>query len=156
MLAGCVYVLWSAAGRPWIRLGGMAMQPPKLWIPAAQLGVACLEWSFASAALYWLMPADIGIDYWHFIGIFVIAYLSGMISHVPGGLGVFETVVILLLPKGVAPEAVIAAIITYRAVYFVLPLLIAAAMFGIYEVRQGHVHLANIARAFRRRRDGGG
>ncbi|MFN4088854.1 MAG: lysylphosphatidylglycerol synthase domain-containing protein [Alphaproteobacteria bacterium] len=150
VLAGCVYVAWSALGRPSIPLGGMLLAPPKLWIPGAQLGVACLEWSFASAALYWLLPAEVGIDYWHFIGIFVIAYLSGMISHVPGGLGVFETVVLLLLPKGVPPEAVIAAIITYRAVYFVLPLLIASAMVAVYEIRQGHVHLSNI---LRRRKD---
>ena len=154
VLAGCVYVLWAAVGRPSIRLGGMALQPPRLWIPGAQLAVACLEWSFASAALYWLMPADVGIDYWHFIGIFVIAYLAGMISHVPGGLGVFESVVILLLPKGVAPEAVIAAIITYRAVYFVLPLLLAAVMFGVYEIRQGHVHLTRAATRLLRHRGG--
>lgn len=154
VLAGCIYVLWAAIGRPRIRLGGMALQAPKLWIPGAQLAVACLEWSFASAALYWLMPAGIGIDYWHFIGVFVIAYLSGMISHVPGGLGVFESVVILLMPKSVPPEAVVAAIITYRAIYFVLPLLIAAVLFGFYEVRQGHVKLASAARAARERRNG--
>lgn len=153
IVAGCLYVVWSAAGRPSIRMAGMNMPPPPLWIPFAQLAVACLEWSFASAALYWLLPTGIGIDYWHFIGIFVVAYLSGMISHVPGGLGVFEFVVILLLPEGVPREGVIAAIITYRAVYFVLPLLLAAVMFGVYEVRQGHVHMANIARFLRRRRE---
>lgn len=152
ILAGCLYVAWSMARRPSIRLGGIALEPPRLWIPFAQLVVACLEWSFASAALYWLMPAGIGIDYWHFIGVFVIAYLSGMISHVPGGLGVFESVVILLLPKEVPTEAVVAAIITYRAVYFVLPLLIAAVMVAVYELRHGHVHLANVARILRRRR----
>src|SRR3546814_20873145 len=106
-----------------------------------------LEWSFASAALYWLLPLTVGIDFWHFIGIFVIAYLAGMVSNVPGGLGVFESVTLLLLPEHVAPEGVVAAIITYRAIYFVLPLLVAAAMFGAYEPRQGPVPGPNLPKS---------
>src|SRR5690606_15341862 len=101
--------------------------------------------SFASAALYWLLPEGVGIDYWHFIGIYVLAYVAGMISHVPQGLGVIEVVVMGLMP-GAPEEAMAAAFITWRAVYFLLPLLIAAALFAFYELRHGHLHVGNMVR----------
>lgn len=146
LVGGCLYVLWSAVGRPPIRLKATVFPPPALWIALAQLTVACVEWAFASAALYWLLPSHVGIDYWHFVGIYIIAYIAGMISHVPGGLGILETVILLLLPDGVPQGAVVAAMISYRAVYFVLPLLIAAAMFLVFEIRVGHLHIDNIRR----------
>src|SRR3546814_7217518 len=43
ILAGCAYLLWSASGRPWIRLGGVGLPPPRLRIPVAQLVVDCLD-----------------------------------------------------------------------------------------------------------------
>lgn len=146
LIGGCLYLLWSAAGRPIIRLRATIFPPPALRIAIAQLTVACMEWGFASAALYWLLPSQVGIDYWHFVGIYIIAYIAGMISHVPGGLGVLETVILLLLPETVPKEAVVAAMISYRAVYFVLPLLIAATLFLIFEIRVGHLQAGNLRR----------
>jgi uncharacterized membrane protein YbhN (UPF0104 family) len=148
-IAGCVYVLWSAAGRPSIRLGPTFLPPPRLSISLAQLTTAGLEWSFASAALYFLLPPGVGIDYWHFIGIYVLAYVAGMVSHVPQGLGVIEVVVMGLMP-GAPEEAMAAAFITWRAVYFLLPLVIAAALYGFYEFRHGHLRPANMLRRAQR------
>ena len=139
MVIGLAYVLWSAIGKPSIRIGPTFMPPPRLQISLAQLTTACLEWMLASAALYWLLPPGVGIDYGHFVAIYVVAYVAGMISHVPQGLGVIEAVVIQLMPEGTSKEAMAAAFITWRAVYFLLPLVIAAAMFGFYEMRHGHL-----------------
>ena len=146
VLVGLLYVLWSAWGRPSVRLGPTFLPPPRLYISVAQLTTACLEWGFASAALYWLLPPGVGIDYWHFVAIYVVAYVAGMISHVPQGLGVIEAVVIQLMPEGTSKEAMAAAFITWRALYFLLPLLIAAMMYGFYEVRHGHLRLNTLFR----------
>ena len=146
VIVGLLYVLWSALGRPSIRLGPTFLPPPRLSISIAQLTTAALEWGFASAALYWLLPPGVGIDYWHFVAIYVVAYVAGMISHVPQGLGVIEAVVIQLMPEGTSKEAMAAAFITWRAVYFLLPLLIAAALFGFYELRHGHLRVGMLLR----------
>jgi uncharacterized membrane protein YbhN (UPF0104 family) len=146
IVVGCIYVLWSAVGRPSVRIGPTFLPPPRLSISLTQLTTACLEWSLASAALYWLLPVSVEIGYWHFVGIYVLGYVAGMISHVPGGLGVIESVVILLMPEGTPKEAMAAAFITWRAVYFVLPLLIAALMFGFYELRHGHLRVGSLLR----------
>ncbi len=144
VLAGCVYLVWSALGRPTIRVKNTRLPPPRLRLVLAQLAVGCLEWLFASAALYWLFPA-IPVDYWHFFGVFIVAYLAGMVSNVPQGLGVLEAVMIGLLPGGEENRAaVFAAFITYRALYFVLPLLMAAVLFSVYEFRHGHLRVAKM------------
>src|SRR5690606_24594096 len=56
MVAGCFYIIWSARGRPTIRAAGAVFPPPRLRLCLAQLSVGCLEWGFASAALFWLLP----------------------------------------------------------------------------------------------------
>ena len=141
VMVGCLYVLWSAMGRPSIRLGPTFLPPPRLSISLAQLTTACVEWSLAAAALYWLLPSSVGIDYWHFVGIYVLAYVAGMISHVPQGLGVIEAVVLQLMPEDVFREGMAAAFITWRAIYFLLPFVIAAALYGLYELRHGHLRM---------------
>ena len=133
-LVGSVYLGWSVLKWPTINMKGVSLPPPGLGIVITQFGAAAVEWGFAAGALYFLLPVHGGLDYWHFIGIFVIAYVSGMISQVPGGLGVFEAVLLLLLPDSISRETIVAAVITYRAVYFLLPLLVAAALMLAAEV----------------------
>ena len=98
VIAGSIYLFWSLARWPTIALKGVALPPPPIRIVMTQFAAAAVEWCFAAGALYFLLPIGDVLDYWHFIGIFVIAYISGMLSQVPGGLGVFEAVLLLLLP----------------------------------------------------------
>ena len=69
---------------PVIKLKGVALPQPGIRIVITQFGAAAVEWGFAAGALYFLLPSHAALDYWHFIGIFVIAYISGMLSQVPG------------------------------------------------------------------------
>ena len=114
----------SAAG--WWRRPGSATA----WFSSAS---ARWSGSFTSAVLYLVLPAEVGIGYWHFVAIYVLAYMAGYISHVPGGLGVFETVLLVLMPASAPTDAVAAGVVTYRAIYFLLPLCMALGMFGLYE-----------------------
>ncbi|HEY9658525.1 MAG TPA: UPF0104 family protein, partial [Allocoleopsis sp.] len=63
------------------------------------------------------------------------AMTAGIFSTVPGGLGVFETVILLLHPPSIPASQVLAALLAFRAVYFFLPLLIATGLMIGYEVR---------------------
>ena len=133
VLSGALYVLWCLAGGPVMRVGGRLVAPPRIRHGLVQFGVGALEWSFTSAVLYLVLPAEVGIGYWHFVAIYVLAYMAGYISHVPGGLGVFETVLLVLMPASAPTDAVAAGVVTYRAIYFLLPLCVALGLFGLYE-----------------------
>ncbi len=134
VIGSSVYLFWSLLQRPTISLKGVSLPPPGIWIVLTQFGAAAVEWGFAAGALYFLLPEHEALGYWHFIGVFVIAYISGMLSQVPGGLGVFEAVLLLLLPEQIGRETIVAAVITYRAVYYLLPLLVATLLMASAEV----------------------
>jgi phosphatidylglycerol lysyltransferase len=87
----------------------------------------------AAGALWVLLPAE-RIELLPFAGIFAAATGLGAVSLVPGGLGVFEAVVILGLSARISPE-VAAAILAYRAIYFLLPLLLSTALLAVFEIR---------------------
>ena len=144
-MVGSGYLIWSLLGRPAFTIQGRRFRPPSIRIGLKQVATACLEWGFASAALFLLLPHDVGVTYWHFIGVYVIGYVAGMMSQAPGGIGVFEAAMLLLLPESAPRDGVLAAILAYRALYFLLPFVIALAMMGGSEAR-------GVARAARKRR----
>lgn len=151
-IVGSGYLVWSIAGRPSFTIKDRRFTPPSLAIAITQIGTACLEWGFASAALYFLLPAETQVSYWHFVAIYVIGYVVGMISQAPGGIGVFEAVLLLLLPEATPKDALLAAVLTYRALYFLLPFLIALAMMSGSEVR-GFARAARKVALTKRRQD---
>jgi len=133
------YVVWSVRGGAALELRGVEIRRPTPRLVAAQLAVACADWIAAAAVLYWLMPARLELSFLPFVGAFTLAFVAGLVSHVPGGLGVFESVLLLLVPDAAQDPAVLGALAVFRLVYYVAPLLTAAALLGAYEVaRQRH------------------
>jgi phosphatidylglycerol lysyltransferase len=72
------------------------------------------------------------------------------VSHVPAGLGVFEVVLLQLFPRAAAGSALLAALLAYRIIYYILPLLVAAALLGVRELRRRREGLARVAAGFGR------
>lgn len=112
----------------------------RLWLPdrGTVLSVTTLsviELALASAALYVLLPTQTDTGFIGFIGLWLVAVLSGLISTVPAGLGVFEWSLLKLLPQ-VAPAALLAAALSYRITYYLAPLLIASAMAASASLRR--------------------
>src|SRR5437899_3296743 len=95
------------------------------------LGVADL--SLSSAVLWSLLPARAHISFVSFLGIYAAAVIAGVVSHVPGGVGVFEAVMLLALP-GIPPDALLGSLLAYRGVYYLVPLLFATLLFGAKEL----------------------
>jgi uncharacterized membrane protein YbhN (UPF0104 family) len=131
-LAGLT-VLVAVTHRP-IRIGTWTFSLPSSGIVLAQIVIAVLELMLSAGALYLLMPSH-GIGYAEFLGIYTAALILGIISHVPGGIGVFETVLLLGLSERGSASGVLAALLAYRALYYVLPLLIAGFMMALWEWR---------------------
>ena len=88
-----------------------------------------------AAALHVLLPADLHLGFFQTLNIFVAALALGLVSNVPGSLGVFEGAVVLLIsptPDLAAP--LIGSLIMFRAVYYMLPLLLAVLSLGMVEL----------------------
>ncbi len=124
------YALLNAVRRRPLIWRGREFRLPGLPLTLSQILVASTDLCFASATLYVLLPDTVTLGYPAFVGVFVLAIYIGTISNVPGGLGVFETVLILLLP-GVPPEGVLGAVLLYRVIYYLLPFMLALFFLGL-------------------------
>jgi phosphatidylglycerol lysyltransferase len=97
-----------------------------------QVIVGGADWIFAGSVLYVLLPDQFQISFMTFIGIYLVAQTVGLISHVPGGVLVFEGVLLSFIPQAFIPQ-VIGSILVYRVVYYILPLLLAAFVIAMSE-----------------------
>lgn len=101
----------------------------------AQPVLAALDLAAASAALFVLVPGATPAHFALFFLGYVLAMIAALITHVPGGVGVFEAVIVAVLP-GTDHATLLAALILYRVIYYLLPLLVAAALLAIHERRR--------------------
>lgn len=126
----------STTGR--VRIGGWAFPVPTPRLAISQLVLAAVDWTVAGAVLWALLPhgAEPGaVPFLPFLGAFLLAQFAGVLSHVPGGLGVFESLLVLLLGRYVPGAQILGALFAYRAIYYLLPFATAVAAFGLYETR---------------------
>jgi len=135
VLAG-VYILWTSARRAPIRTRNWEFEVPSLRIALAQLGLSIVDWLLAGAVFVILLPDSPSIDAWGILTIFMLAQCVGMASHVPGGLGVFDGIIVLLLNHHFAPPQVVGCLIAYRVVYYLAPLAVGSLLLGYHEALQ--------------------
>ncbi len=132
MVAG--YVLAAALRRRPISIRGWQAHLPRPLVAGAQIVLSLLDWTSAAAALYILLPAGLPLGFPAFVGLFGLANLGGVLSNVPGGIGIFEAVVLFALPHGSPSAAVAAALIGYRLIYYLLPLVLAVLLLGVHQL----------------------
>lgn len=134
----CVLVGYAALvahRRAPLGMGRWTLTLPSPALTVGQLLVASLDLLLTSTALSVLLPPVAGVSYAVFMSIFLLALLAASVSQVPGGLGVFEAIVLLLLSSRVAAPDLAAALLAFRAIYFILPLLVAVVIMGLRESR---------------------
>lgn len=129
-----LYLLWSSFSRKPLRVGHWSIPHLPLQLSLIQLAITATDWALAAAVLYVLLP-NIPLSYPGFFGIYLLAQLAGIISNIPGGLGVFETVMLLLLSPPISSTTLFSALLAYRGIYYFLPLLVAVMVFITYELR---------------------
>lgn len=117
---------------------------PPFRLASAQMMIACVDWLMAGAVLFCLLPRGAPLSFGHFLQIFLIAQLGGLISQVPGGLGVFESVMLAMAPAEMAVPQLLGALIVYRGIYYLLPLIAATVALAISEMMRRKVLLARI------------
>jgi uncharacterized membrane protein YbhN (UPF0104 family) len=148
LLAIAGYLAWITPRLRVIGRSDWQIVLPGLRLTLVQIGIGILDLSLGALAMYTLLPASPAIDIVTLLVIFVTAILVGFLSHAPGSLGVFETAMLIGLPQ-FQKEELLASLLLFRFMYFVVPLLLAAALLGARE-------LWLMAAALGRRNDGAG
>jgi len=131
-----IYLGWTFLQKTPLRVFGWEFPLPRPRLALAQLAVAIADWSLAAAVLYVLLPPNSAPSYPIFLGMYLLAQIAGMASQVPGGIGVFETVILLFLSPGVPSAAIIGSLLVFRGIYYFLPLGVAATLLGGLELLQ--------------------
>ena len=127
------YVLFVWQRKAPIRLGGWAVNLPTLRLTALQYVVGLIDVVLVSTVLYLLLPESARLAYLPFLAVYLASFLVGVLSHVPAGLGVLESMLLLLLPH-VPPAELLASVLLYRVIFEILPLIVSLALWGGYEL----------------------
>jgi phosphatidylglycerol lysyltransferase len=148
MLTAAAYIALIALPARSITLRTWEFRLPSLPLAGGQITIAVMDWLLASLVLFALMPGPRTVSFEHFIGVFLLAQLAGLISQVPGGLGVFESLFILLMPPVVPKPTLLGVLVVYRGIYYLLPLMVATLALGGMELvrhRSALAYAGNLA-----------
>ncbi|MEH1825940.1 MAG: lysylphosphatidylglycerol synthase domain-containing protein [Nostoc sp.] len=144
LLLIAIYLLGSILIKQPLIIRQQDFRFPSLPISLAQIAISSFDWILAALVLYAILPSNTPLSYLEFLGIYLLGMFAGVVSNIPGGLGVFETVVLLFLSDKISAAAVLGSLLAYRGIYYFLPLVLAAGLLGIYEIRFRAGSLKNI------------
>ena len=133
LVIGAVYLLLCATRRGTLRILGFELQFPPFWLAAAHLALTGADLIVMATTLRALMPPEVQVDYIHFVNVVMFTMIIVYFSHAPGGVGVFELCILKFL-SGYSNPGIPAAIIMFRVLYFVLPLVVSLAILGCFAV----------------------
>ena len=132
--AGCIaavagYLALAAWLRRPLQIRSWSFEMPHLKLALGQVAIGTVNFALVAACLHQALAAISDIPYAAVASVYVIANVATLITHVPGGLGVIESVVLHLVPAA----QVIGALLVFRMVYFLLPLALGGLVFAIAE-----------------------
>jgi uncharacterized membrane protein YbhN (UPF0104 family) len=126
------YLLWLLPQPRIIGRAGWRVTLPCARLTLVQIGIGVLDLTAGALAMYALLPAGPSIDFITLLVIFVTAALLGFLSHAPGSLGVFEAAMLIALPQ-FQKEELLASLLIFRVLYFMLPFCAAVLMLSARE-----------------------
>lgn len=132
LLAVSAYLVACVAlpRRTW-RVRDLELRLPRVRVALLQLAHSSANWMLMAVIFYLLL--DRQVDYPTVLGTLLLAAIAGAMAHIPAGLGVLEAVFLLMLSGAVPAHEIIAAMLAYRAAYYLLPLLLALAIYPLLE-----------------------
>ncbi|QDU09785.1 bifunctional lysylphosphatidylglycerol flippase/synthetase MprF [Gimesia aquarii] len=116
-----------------IVIKGIKIQLPKTGMTILQLTVSAADLVLVGMILYTILAPDLSVGYVEFLGIFLMATVTVVLSHVPGGVGVFE-LVILTLVASQSSATILAGLLVFRVIYYLLPLFGALILLALHEL----------------------
>ncbi|MEL4244541.1 bifunctional lysylphosphatidylglycerol flippase/synthetase MprF [Shewanella xiamenensis] len=130
MLLGVIsYFVFSLIWKRSIHFRGFELAPPIFSLSLKQFLVSSIDWIVVGTLFYSLLPEVDGLSYLQVLSIFFVANAIGVLAHVPGGIGVFETVVTVTLSQYLPAEQILSSVIIYRLMYYIVPFVLAVMYF---------------------------
>ncbi|WP_369991845.1 lysylphosphatidylglycerol synthase domain-containing protein [Pseudomonas xanthosomatis] len=125
-----------AKKRTW-QLRGHELTLPSLRLALCQVALGASNWALMAALIHWLLPGDLA--YAQTLGVLLISCVAGVVAHIPAGLGVLETVFLALLHGQLGQGSLVAALLGYRTLYYLIPLVLAVITYLVLEQRARHL-----------------
>jgi uncharacterized membrane protein YbhN (UPF0104 family) len=122
----------AALWRTPFKVQNQEVKLPGLRMSIAQVTVAAVDFAVAAACLYVLLPDDLPLNFVQFLAVYMLAWVAVVFTHVPGGLGVFDLVIVTLTHES-RKDAVIVALAAFRVMYYLIPAFIAMPLFLLHE-----------------------
>ncbi|MEA2912667.1 MAG: glycosyltransferase 2 family protein [Bradyrhizobium sp.] len=129
------YLVWLTVGDNRRELGqnGWKVVLPSARLTLVQILIGVVDLGFCAMAMYLLMPAQPDIDFISLAVVFILATLLGFASHAPGSIGVFDAAMLVALPQ-FGREQLLATLVVFRILYFVIPFATAISIMGAREL----------------------
>lgn len=118
--------------RDW-HLRGAHLHLPSIRMAALQWLLSTANWLLIASVVYVLLQGKVAFP--TVLGVLLSASIAGVIAHIPAGLGVMEAVFLMFLDGSLPQGQILAALLTYRAIYYLLPLTLAIALYLALEAR---------------------
>src|SRR5215469_13781001 len=136
-----IYFVWLVTGKERRQLGqnGWKVVLPSAKLTLVQILIGVVDLTFCATAMYLLMPMEPHIDFMSLAVVFILATLLGFASHAPGSLGVFDAAMLVALPQ-FEKEQMVAALVLFRLLYFVIPFTLALTALGLREIYMSFVN----------------
>jgi hypothetical protein len=133
-VAALVYVLLCArARRRSFTIKKHEVALPSLRLALLQLLMSCVNWLLNAGVLFMLMERRVAFT--EVLGALLVSAIAGVLAHIPAGLGVLEAVFVALLSQRLPRSELIAALLAYRAIYYLIPLAVALLVYLAFELR---------------------
>ena len=113
---------------------GHNIELPSWRMAILQVLLATVDVAVTAAIFYALLPPAAGLNYLRFLGVYVASYSAGLAANLPGGIGVFDTAMLLGLSPYVEPPQIVGAIVVFRLYYYIIPLFLAGGLFAGNEL----------------------
>jgi uncharacterized membrane protein YbhN (UPF0104 family) len=133
LLAVLCYLIWLLPRPRVLGRANWRLVLPNSRSTLLQIGIGATDLVLVTLAMYTLLPAQPAVGIATVLVIFLTATLLGTVSHAPGSLGVIEAAVLIGLPQ-FQKEELLAALLTFRGLYFVLPVILATFILAVREL----------------------
>ncbi len=135
IVAITAYLLSAVFVKKTIQIARWKFPTPSIGLALTQMALGSVDWACSGGALYLLLPPN-SLSFPSFLAIYLLAQMVGFVSQVPGGLGVLETVVVLLLSPILPASDVLGAMLAFRMVYYLIPFVLGLTAFALYEINR--------------------
>jgi hypothetical protein len=135
LLGIAAYFVWLMTGKRRRELGqnGWKVVLPSARLTLLQMLIGVVDLGFCALAMYLLIPVEPHMDFISLAVVFILATLLGFASHAPGSLGVFDAAMLVALPE-FGREQLLATLLVFRVLYFVIPFGLAISIMGTREL----------------------